>query len=106
MITLADGDQTLVFLLITACLGACFIRLFWELEQARERRRLRATAKAKFPAKGGCALSARRSVPDPRVENQNRRQSQDDRPNPECRNDQEILCFQRPWVGRKPGRAD
>jgi hypothetical protein len=52
MITLADSDQTLVFLLITACLGACFIRLCWDLEQARERRRLRATAKAKFPANG------------------------------------------------------
>jgi hypothetical protein len=52
MITLSDGDQTLVFLLIAACLGACFIRLFWDLEQARERRRLRAIAKAKFPAKG------------------------------------------------------
>jgi hypothetical protein len=52
MITLADGDQTFVFLLITACLGARFIRLFWDFEQARERRRLRATDKAKFPAKG------------------------------------------------------
>jgi hypothetical protein len=49
MMMLADADRTFIFFLIAACLGACFIRAFWELEQARERRR--ATAKARSPAK-------------------------------------------------------
>jgi hypothetical protein len=47
MMMLAHVDRTFIFLLIAACLGACFIRAFWELEQARERRR--ATAKARSP---------------------------------------------------------
>jgi hypothetical protein len=51
MIDLTDGDRVFWFLLITACLGACFIRAFWELERAQERRRLRATAKTKHGPK-------------------------------------------------------
>ena len=39
MAALTDLEQTLLFLLIVACLGACFIRAFWEIERARERRR-------------------------------------------------------------------
>jgi hypothetical protein len=34
-----DIDQTILFLLIVICLGACFIWAFWELEQMREGRR-------------------------------------------------------------------
>jgi hypothetical protein len=36
---LTDTDQAFLLLLISACLGACFIWGFWELEQARERRK-------------------------------------------------------------------
>jgi hypothetical protein len=32
---MSDTAQYLFFLLITACLGACFIRVFWEWEQNR-----------------------------------------------------------------------
>jgi hypothetical protein len=37
MSTLADHAFLLV--LITACLGACIVRAFWDIEQSRERRR-------------------------------------------------------------------
>jgi hypothetical protein len=47
MIALTDTDRVFLFLLTAACLGACFIWAFWELEQVRERHRLRATAKAR-----------------------------------------------------------
>jgi hypothetical protein len=36
MNNLSDIDQALLFLLVTACLGASFIRLFWEFERSRE----------------------------------------------------------------------
>jgi hypothetical protein len=39
MSTLADADQAFLLVLITACLGACIVRAFWEIEQSRERRR-------------------------------------------------------------------
>jgi hypothetical protein len=41
MSTLADADQAFLLVLITACLGACIVRAFWEIEQSRERRRQR-----------------------------------------------------------------
>jgi hypothetical protein len=47
MMMLTDTDRVFLFLLAAACLGACFIWAFWELEQMRERHRLRATAKAR-----------------------------------------------------------
>jgi hypothetical protein len=59
MIYLTDSDRVFWFLLITASLGACFIRAFWELEQAQERRRLRATAREKYKAKYSTRRSAR-----------------------------------------------
>jgi hypothetical protein len=34
-----DADQAFLFLILSGCLGACFIWAFWELEQARERRK-------------------------------------------------------------------
>jgi hypothetical protein len=40
MSTLTDTEQAVLFFPMAACLGACFIRAFWEMEQARERRRL------------------------------------------------------------------
>jgi hypothetical protein len=49
MMMVADPDRAFAFLLIVACLGACFIRAFWQLEQARERRR--AIARARSPGK-------------------------------------------------------
>jgi hypothetical protein len=39
MIQLAAADQAFLLLLIIVCLGSCFVRAFWELEQARSRRR-------------------------------------------------------------------
>jgi len=33
--SMSDTARYLLFLLITGCLGACFIRVFWEWEQAR-----------------------------------------------------------------------
>jgi hypothetical protein len=47
----SDSEQACLFLLISAALGACFIWAFWELEQARERRRLQ-RKKPSFPLKG------------------------------------------------------
>ena len=41
MSMLSDIEQVLLFLLISAALGACFIWAFWELEQAGQRRRLK-----------------------------------------------------------------
>jgi hypothetical protein len=38
MTHLAPLDQAFLLLLITACLGSCLVRAFWELEQARARR--------------------------------------------------------------------
>jgi hypothetical protein len=51
MMMLTETDRIFLFLLTAACLGACFIWAFWELEQIRERYRLRATAKAKASAR-------------------------------------------------------
>jgi hypothetical protein len=39
MTHLAPADQTFLLLVIVFCLGSCLIRAFWELEQARARRR-------------------------------------------------------------------
>jgi hypothetical protein len=39
MTHLAAADQTFLLLVIAFCLGSCLIRAFWELEQARARRR-------------------------------------------------------------------
>jgi amino acid permease len=50
MILLTETDRVFLFLLTAACLGACFIWAFWELEQIRERHRLRA-AQARASAK-------------------------------------------------------
>jgi hypothetical protein len=33
-----EADLTFFFLLLSACLGACFVWAFWELEQSRMRR--------------------------------------------------------------------
>jgi hypothetical protein len=41
MDTFTEADLSFLLLLITACLGACFVWAFWELEQTRERRRER-----------------------------------------------------------------
>jgi hypothetical protein len=38
MSELTDADRVFLFVLITACLGACFVRALWEIEQSRERR--------------------------------------------------------------------
>ena len=38
MMHLAAADQAFLLLLIIACLGSCFVRVFWELEQVRARR--------------------------------------------------------------------
>jgi hypothetical protein len=38
MIQIAS-DQAFLLMLISVCLGACFIRAFWEIEQGRRRRR-------------------------------------------------------------------
>jgi hypothetical protein len=38
---MSDVDQTFFFLLLIVCLGACLITAFWEIEQARQRRRER-----------------------------------------------------------------
>lgn len=35
---IANFDQTVLLLLIIACLGPCLVRAVWELEQARTRR--------------------------------------------------------------------
>jgi hypothetical protein len=51
MTMLTDTDRVFLFLLTAACLGACFIWAFWELERIRERHRLRATAKARASAR-------------------------------------------------------
>jgi hypothetical protein len=48
---LSDSEQVLLFLLISAALGACFIWAFWELEQAGQRRRLK-RKKQSLPLKG------------------------------------------------------
>jgi hypothetical protein len=37
MIQLAAPDQAFLLLLLIFCLGSCFVRAFWELEQARSR---------------------------------------------------------------------
>jgi hypothetical protein len=37
MIQLAAADQAFLLLLIIVCLGSCFVRVFWELVQARSR---------------------------------------------------------------------
>ncbi|QPF88691.1 hypothetical protein [Bradyrhizobium commune] len=39
MTHLAPVDQAFLLLVIVFCLGSCLIRAFWELEQARARRR-------------------------------------------------------------------
>jgi hypothetical protein len=31
------GDQALCFILISVCLGACFVWAIWEIEEARRR---------------------------------------------------------------------
>jgi len=38
MIHLAAADQAFLLLLIILLLGSCFVRVFWQLEQARSRR--------------------------------------------------------------------
>ena len=38
MMHIAPVDQAFLLLLIAACLGACLVRAFWELEQMRTRR--------------------------------------------------------------------
>jgi hypothetical protein len=38
---MSDIDQTLCFLLLVFCLGACLMTAFYEVEAARERRRER-----------------------------------------------------------------
>jgi hypothetical protein len=46
--TLSDVDRAFLFLLLSVCLGACFVRAFWELEQVRERWRQRGRDRAKL----------------------------------------------------------
>jgi len=38
MIQIPAPDQAFLLLLIVICLGSCFVRVFWELEQVRSRR--------------------------------------------------------------------
>jgi hypothetical protein len=38
---MSDINQTLCFLVLVICLDGCLIWAFWEIEAARERRRLR-----------------------------------------------------------------
>lgn len=38
MTEIAPFDQTVLLLLIIACLGPCLVRAVWELEQVRARR--------------------------------------------------------------------
>jgi len=38
MTQLPAADQALLLFLIVLCLGSCFVRLFWQLEQVRTRR--------------------------------------------------------------------
>jgi hypothetical protein len=38
---MSDINQTLCFLLLSICLGGCFIWALWEIEAARQRRRHR-----------------------------------------------------------------
>jgi hypothetical protein len=40
---LSESDQTFLLLLIIVCLGACLVWAFWEIENARERRRQQST---------------------------------------------------------------
>jgi hypothetical protein len=35
------SDRAFLLMLISVCLGACFIRAFWEIEQGRRRRQAR-----------------------------------------------------------------
>jgi hypothetical protein len=35
---LLEGDRLILLPLIILCLGVCFVRAVWEIEQARERR--------------------------------------------------------------------
>jgi hypothetical protein len=39
LMILSETDQAWLFFLIAGALGACFIWAFWEIEQARGRRR-------------------------------------------------------------------
>lgn len=34
----AAGDQAFLLMLISICLGACFVWAFWEIEEARRQR--------------------------------------------------------------------
>ncbi|MCK1282682.1 hypothetical protein IVB41_01860 [Bradyrhizobium sp. 44] len=36
--TQTASDQAFLLMLISACLGACFVLAFWEIEEARRRR--------------------------------------------------------------------
>ncbi|MFL6812179.1 MAG: hypothetical protein ACJ8FD_24520, partial [Bradyrhizobium canariense] len=36
--TQTASDQAFLLMLISACLGACFVWAFWEIEEARRRR--------------------------------------------------------------------
>jgi hypothetical protein len=38
MTHLAAANQAFLLLLIIVCLGSCFVRVFWQFEQARSRR--------------------------------------------------------------------
>jgi hypothetical protein len=44
-IMIGSLDDGIRLVLISICLGACFIRAFWEIEQARDRRRRAIKAK-------------------------------------------------------------
>jgi hypothetical protein len=44
-IIIGSLDDGVRLVLISICLGACFIRAFWEIEQARDRRRRAIRAK-------------------------------------------------------------
>lgn len=35
------SDQAILLMLISVCLGACFVWAFWEIEEARRRRQRR-----------------------------------------------------------------
>ncbi len=42
-VVFSECDQTFLLLVIVVCLGACLVWAFWEIENARERRRQQLT---------------------------------------------------------------
>jgi len=47
----AASDQAFLLMLISICLGACFVWAFWEIEEARQRRLDRVVGEARRSVK-------------------------------------------------------